>query len=237
MPEQGGHPITPARTHVELNQRISPPHGPRVGVPVFHEALAAFLMHLRPRPARSTPIVWVEACGCIKKAWQSLPFSRQTFFNETMGVVMFSSMGQLSPNSIGNHKQPLATTGNQTASAQRELALIGVVSPLHRLGDEAVAKMDFSACLGHAAMHLGLSNEAIADEIHVCHGYMSRFMRGVAQAWARRLVAFMRTTQSLAPLEWLALEMGCELVQRSAQAARVQALEAELALLTGRRAA
>jgi hypothetical protein len=154
-----------------------------------------------------------------------------------MGVVMSICMGVLSPNSIGNHKQPLASTGNHSAGTQRELALIGVVPPLHRLGDEVVAKHDFSQCLAYAAMHLGLSNEHIAKHIHVCEGYMSRFMRGVAKSWAKRLVAFMRITHSLAPLEWLAMEMGCELVQRSAQAARVQALEAELAALTGRRVA
>jgi hypothetical protein len=151
------------------------------------------------------------------------------------------SMGELSPQSIGNCKQPLASAGNLPAAAegctQRELALMGLVPAMHRLGDAAVARLDFSGCLVHAALHLGLTDALIAQEIHICAGYMSRWMRGVAQASARRLIAFMRTTQSLAPLEWLAMEMGCELVQRSAHAARVQQLEAELAALTGRRAA
>ncbi len=49
--------------------------------------------------------------------------------------------------------------------------------------------------------------------IHISHGYMSRFMRGVAQQWAKRLVAFMRETRSIAPLQWLADQMGCDVVQ------------------------
>lgn len=147
------------------------------------------------------------------------------------------SMGELSPDSIGNCKQLQASAGKPEGCTQRELALIGALPPMHRLGEAAVARLDFSGCLVHAALHIGLTDAQIAEQIHVCAGYMSRFMRGVAQAWARRLVAFMRATQSLAPLEWLAMEMGCEVVPRSAAAARVRQLEEELARLTGGRAA
>lgn len=146
------------------------------------------------------------------------------------------SMGELSPESIGNRKQSLATAGKPEGCTQRELALIGVLPPFHRLGEATVARLDFSGCLVHAALHMGLTDAQIAEQIHVCAGYMSRFMRGVAQAWAKRLLAFMRTTQSLAPLEWMAHEMGCELVQRNGHTAQVRALQAELARLTGQAA-
>lgn len=52
------------------------------------------------------------------------------------------------------------------------------------------------------------------------------------QVRAKRLVAFMRVTNSLAPLQWMALQMGCELVVRDAQAARIAELQAELQQLT-----
>jgi hypothetical protein len=155
-------------------------------------------------------------------------------FNKTMGVVMSFSMDEVLPGSIGNNRQPLASVGAGTPPVQGQLALLAEVAPLHRLGEANAGRMDFSACLSHAALHLGLADAQIADEIHICRGYMSRFMRSVAQGWATRLVAFMRTTQSLAPLEWLAFQMGCELVPRANNTARIRALEAELAALTGR---
>lgn len=71
-------------------------------------------------------------------------------------------------------------------------------------------------------------DQQIADELHICAGYMSRFMRGVAQQWARRMVAFMRATNSLAPLQWMASQMGCDVVVRSSREARIRELESEL---------
>lgn len=53
----------------------------------------------------------------------------------------------------------------------------------------------------------------IADAIGICHGHMSRVMKGTAGLHGQRLVAFMRETNSIEPLRWLAAEMGCELVE------------------------
>lgn len=76
-----------------------------------------------------------------------------------------------------------------------------------------------------------MEDQEIADQIYICHGYMSRFMRGVAQQWAKRMVAFMRVTNSLAPLQWLAHEMGCDLTVRSVISAELAAARARVAEL------
>mgnify|MGYP003544788334 FL=1 len=44
----------------------------------------------------------------------------------------------------------------------------------------------------------------------------------------RRLVKFMQATGSLAPLQWLAEQVGCEVVPQDARAAEVAALKARL---------
>lgn len=154
---------------------------------------------------------------------------------------MFDAIGGLSTQSIGNHKQPQETTGNLWAGGgvlQREMPMgVVAVAPLQQLGRALVARMDFSGCMQHALLHSGRTQEQLADQIHVCKGYMSRLLGGIAQAWAKRVVAYMQHTRSLAPLEWMALQVGCELVQMGVQEARLQQLQAELAALTGRRAA
>lgn len=106
---------------------------------------------------------------------------------------------------------------------------------------EVIAVATFNGCLSHAAQYSGKDDQDIADEIHICHGYMSRFMRGVAQQWAHRLVAFMRATNSLAPLQWMAHQFGRELVEagaaRSNETERLAKLEALVARLEEGRAA
>lgn len=47
-------------------------------------------------------------------------------------------------------------------------------------------------------------------------------------AAAKRLVAFMRVTHSLAPLQWMAEQMGCDVVMRDTRAAEVAALKERL---------
>lgn len=42
------------------------------------------------------------------------------------------------------------------------------------------------------------------------------------------MVAFMRATNSLAPLQWMATQMGCDLVPMDARAAEVAALRQRL---------
>lgn len=63
-----------------------------------------------------------------------------------------------------------------------------------------------------------MSDYQVADAISVSHGHMSKVLKGTANLSGKRLVKFMRETQSIAPLQWLAEQMGCDVVQRSAQA-------------------
>ena len=125
----------------------------------------------------------------------------------------------------GTDRQPQATIGNRS---QMELAIMGVISDLQRLPLDVLQRSSFNGVLSEAARFSGLDDQDIADQIHVCKGYMSRFMRGVAQQWAKRLVLFMRVTRSLGPLQWMAEQMGCDVVQRDMRAAEVAALRQRL---------
>lgn len=91
-----------------------------------------------------------------------------------------------------------------------------------------LARVSFSGALNEAAKWSGKDDLTIAAEIHISPGYMSRAMRGVWQQWAKRLVAFMRATNNRAPLQWLAHQVGCEIVLHSAREARLRQLEAEI---------
>ena len=130
-----------------------------------------------------------------------------------------------------------ATTGND--SFQRPLSLHAVAPPSVALGmlpDQLVASSTFTQILQYAAQASGRDDDDIAQALAICKGYMSRFMRGVGQQWARRIVLFMRETGSLAPLQWLAAQVGCEVVPGDSRAAEVAQLQARLAELTRRSA-
>lgn len=109
------------------------------------------------------------------------------------------------------------------------VAMLAVVMQnTHTLPPDVVSKASFSGCLIAAAHSSGKEDQEIALEIHISQGYMSRFMRGVAQQWAKRLIAFMRATNSRAPLQWIADQMGCDVVMRDTRAAEVAALRSRL---------
>lgn len=122
--------------------------------------------------------------------------------------------------------KPLATAGNHS---QVSLPLIGEVPRPHLLDGFVLRQASFSGVLISAINHYGKDQQELAGEIHISNGYMSRFVNGVGQNWAKRLVAFMRQTNSLAPLQWLADQMGCDLAQRAGNAARIRELEQALA--------
>lgn len=124
--------------------------------------------------------------------------------------------------------KPLATAGNHS---QVSLALVGEVPGQQVLSMAIVQRATFSGVLNEACKNSGMEDQDIADKIHISHGYMSRFMRGVGQQWAKRLVAFMRVTNSLAPLQWMADQMGCDITVRSAQSAELAAARARVAEL------
>jgi len=122
--------------------------------------------------------------------------------------------------------KPQASAGNRS---QAGLALIGEVPREQLLDQRVVSRSTFNGCLNEAVRHSGLEDQQIADRIYISHGYMSRFMRGVGQQWAKRLVAFMRETRSLAPLQWIADQMGCDITVRSALSAELAAAKALIA--------
>lgn len=122
--------------------------------------------------------------------------------------------------------KPEASAGKHS---QVGLPLLGVVPTPRLLEPATVARATFNGVLTYAAQHSGMEDQELAESMHISAGYMSRFMRGVAQQWAKRMVVFMRTTGCLGPLQWLAHQMGCDLVVRASNEARIRELEAELA--------
>jgi transcriptional regulator with XRE-family HTH domain len=121
--------------------------------------------------------------------------------------------------------KPEASGGNRS---QVGMPFLSEVPRPQMLAQALLARLTFSGALVESARFSGKEDQEIADEIHISHGYMSRFMRGVAQQWAKRLVAYMRATNSLAPLQWLADQMGCDVAPRAGNAARIRELEEEL---------
>jgi hypothetical protein len=124
-------------------------------------------------------------------------------------------------------RKPEAITRNhwQVADAAPPL---GPESPPTLLEPSVLARVTFSGALNEAAKSSGKDDLTIADEIHISAGYMSRAMRGIWQAWAKRLVLFMRATNSRAPAQWIAHQVGCDLVVRSSREARIRELEQAL---------
>ena len=117
---------------------------------------------------------------------------------------------------------------------QRELAIHGEAPPpkcLQLLPATVLTGATFTGVLGWALIHAGLEQQDAAREVHVSEGYMSRFLSSLGEQWARRTVRFMRATSCLGPLQWMAEQVGCDVVQRDTRAAEVAALQARLAEL------
>ena len=108
--------------------------------------------------------------------------------------------------------KPLASIGKDS---QVSLPLIGEVPRPHLLDGSVLRQASFSGVLISSINHCGEEQGEIARSIHMSEGYMSRFLKGVGQKWASRLVAYMRVTNSLAPLQWLADQMGCDVTVRA----------------------
>lgn len=135
----------------------------------------------------------------------------------------------------GTEWKPEASVGKRS---QGEMPFVGEVQGPQMLDRAVIEQATFNGCLSEAARHCGMEDQEIADAIHISHGYMSRFMRGVAQQWAKRFIAYMRYTRSLAPLQKIADELGCDVVLRNSVAAELAAAKARVAELErGRRAA
>lgn len=120
---------------------------------------------------------------------------------------------------------------------QRPLcAALSAVQPMAMLDEQLLSRVSYDGALAEAMRSSGKDDWEVADEIHISHGYMSKFLRGQCRQWARRLVAYCRATRHLGPVQIIAHELGCDLVPRAPQLARIRELQAELAQLQGRAA-
>lgn len=92
-----------------------------------------------------------------------------------------------------------------------------------------ISRASWDGVLRYAVQWSGKDDYEVADEIPISHGTMSKVLKGTAGLWGHRLVKFMRATESLAPLQWLANEMGCDIVRRAPLETEVERLRRELA--------
>ena len=117
--------------------------------------------------------------------------------------------------SIGKHRQA-------------EMPFMALVTAPSMAPAHIVTRLTDVGALRLAVQESGFDDYEIADSIAISHGYMSKVLKGTAGLYGKRLVTFMRRTNNLAPLQWLANQMGCDVVVRDAQAARIAELQAEL---------
>jgi len=110
---------------------------------------------------------------------------------------------------------------------QREIPNVAMVRPAQGADDDFISRASWGGVLRYAVQRSGKDDYEVADEIHISHGYISRVLKGTAGLWGDRMVAFMRSTGSVAPLQWLANEMGFEL--RLKERSEEEILEARLA--------
>jgi hypothetical protein len=127
--------------------------------------------------------------------------------------------------------EPIEWKVKASAGKHSQVELLGAPSGPTLLDAFVLVRATFNGALNESVRRSGKEDQQIADEIHISAGYMSRFMRGVGQQWAKRLVAFMHATNSRAPLQWLAHQVGCEVVMKDARAAEIAALQARLKAL------
>ncbi len=132
---------------------------------------------------------------------------------------------------MGQSISPVEWKVKASAEKHWQGELLGPESAATLLDEFVLIRATFNGALNESVRRSGKEDQQIAEEIHISPGYMSRFMRGVGQQWARRLVAFMHATNSRAPLQWLAHQVGCEVVVKDSRAQEVAALRAKLAEL------
>lgn len=133
--------------------------------------------------------------------------------------------------------KPGNTAGNHVVS-QRDMGGVAQVRPLHALEPHIVAHGTFAGMLNECLRHDGREDQEIAAAIHISKGYLSKLLRSAWSAQAKRLIDFMRETRCVAPLQWLADQMGFELREKKTAVERERdELLARLAAIDGRAAA
>jgi len=111
---------------------------------------------------------------------------------------------------------------------QGHLALIGEVPSPIPADSSFISAASWVGVMRYAAQRSGDDDFEIADDVGISHSYMCKVLKGTAGLYGPRLVRYMRRTQSLAPLQWLADQVGCDVVLRSKQSARIAELESAL---------
>lgn len=119
----------------------------------------------------------------------------------------------------------MESTGNHR---QAEMPFLAVVKAPSMVSPDIVSKLSDVGALRLAVQESGHDDYEVADSIAISHGYMSKVLKGTAGLYGKRLVSFMRRTNNLAPLQWLAEQMGCDVVLRDSRAAEVAALKSRL---------
>lgn len=114
------------------------------------------------------------------------------------------------------------------STAQGHLPLICKVPRMGLADAQFIEACSCEGALRYAVQRSGEDDFEVADKIGISHSYFSKVLKGTAGLYGKRLVRFMRETRNLAPLQWYAAQMGCDVVQRSSQAAHIAKLEAEL---------
>ena len=89
----------------------------------------------------------------------------------------------------------------------------------------------FTNVLEHMALHSGMDRYLLATEVHISKGYLTKVLGGIGEAWARLMVRLMRKCCCLGPLQWIADQVGCEVVHRDSRAAELAALRARVQAL------
>lgn len=123
-----------------------------------------------------------------------------------------------------------ASIGNDT-QVQRAFPMLSEVPPLVVADQSFICRASWDGVCRLAVQQSGKDDFEVADEVAISHGYISKILRGTAGLYGKRLVKFMLATHSLAPLQWLAEQVGCDVVPRSVQSAEIARLKAQLAEL------
>lgn len=138
-------------------------------------------------------------------------------------------MGSLG-RSFGESQWKDRDSRGKDSTEQGDLALLGLVpdsSPVP--ADQSFIAVSSSVgAMRYAVQRSGMDDFEVADEVGISHSYMCKVLKGTAGLHGARLVRFMRVTKSLAPLQWMAEQLGCDVVQRDSRAAEVAALRARL---------
>ena len=114
---------------------------------------------------------------------------------------------------------------------QRQLPILSEMPRPARADDNLVSHAgDLLAAVQMCVQLSGLSNETICERMGIDPGHWTRMMQGRASLQLRKLPALMRVCGNLAPLQYLAREMGYDLYE-DAKAKRKAELVAELAKL------